>query len=145
MSKKQDLAQELFNSGFNCSQSVLAAFAEDYGLSREYALKISGGFGGGFRCGEICGAVSGAVAVIGLKHGQYINDDAKSKAECGAKTAAFMDEFKEKNSFITCREILGINLTDRVEFEQAKSKGSYKEICSNMVKSAVALLEESGY
>ena len=40
-------AIELFKSGFNCSQSVVAAFADIYGFTEEQALRMSASFGGG--------------------------------------------------------------------------------------------------
>lgn len=33
-------AVELFKEGFNCSQSVCAAFAEQYGYTQEQALRL---------------------------------------------------------------------------------------------------------
>ncbi|MCX5897676.1 MAG: C-GCAxxG-C-C family protein, partial [Proteobacteria bacterium] len=50
-------AADSFARGFNCSQSVLAAYAEQFGLTEELALKVAGGFGGGMgRMAETCGA-----------------------------------------------------------------------------------------
>ena len=40
-------ATQLFKSGYNCSQSVVAAFADLYGFTHEQALHISASFGGG--------------------------------------------------------------------------------------------------
>ena len=40
-------AVELFMSGYNCSQSVVAAFADLYGFTPEQALRMSASFGGG--------------------------------------------------------------------------------------------------
>ena len=56
---RPELAESLFRSGYNCAQSVVMAFAPDFGLSREEAERISAAFGGGFkllrhRCGCIC-------------------------------------------------------------------------------------------
>lgn len=48
----------LFQNNFNCSQAVLAAFASDFGLSEELALKLGTQFGGGARNGEMCGVQS---------------------------------------------------------------------------------------
>lgn len=41
--KKDHLAETLesFESGLSCSQAVVGAFSEDYGLSRDIAFKIS--------------------------------------------------------------------------------------------------------
>ena len=38
---------ELFKSGYNCSQSVVAAFASLYGFTEEQALRMAASFGGG--------------------------------------------------------------------------------------------------
>ena len=43
-----DKAEELFLAGYNCAQSVIGAFCEEYGLSLDMALKMSAPFGGGF-------------------------------------------------------------------------------------------------
>ena len=40
-------AVELFKSGYNCSQSVVAAFADMYGFTQEQAVRMSASFGGG--------------------------------------------------------------------------------------------------
>ena len=42
-------AVELFKSGYNCSQSVVAAFADMYGFTQEQALRMGASFGGGDR------------------------------------------------------------------------------------------------
>ena len=61
---KADSAEELFRMGYNCSQSVYAAFAEDLGMSVEEAAKRASPFGAGFgKLREVCGAVSGMVPV----------------------------------------------------------------------------------
>ena len=53
-------AVELFKSGYNCSQSVVAAFADMYGFTQEQALRMSASFGGGIgRMRETCGAACG--------------------------------------------------------------------------------------
>ena len=45
--EKGSLAEAFFMKGFNCSQSVVAAFAQEMGLSQEQAVKMSAGFGAG--------------------------------------------------------------------------------------------------
>ena len=52
-----------FKEGYNCSQSVVAAFADLYGFTHEQALHISASFGGGIgrmrlTCGAVCGCSS---------------------------------------------------------------------------------------
>ena len=43
--------------GFNCCQSVLAAFQDVIGLTETQCLTLGGGFGAGAGTGELCGAV----------------------------------------------------------------------------------------
>ena len=61
---------ENFRAGYNCAQAVLVTFAEELGMDRETASKLSLSFGagmGGLR--EVCGACSGMFMCAGLKFG----------------------------------------------------------------------------
>ena len=145
MESRIEKAAEFFGKGFNCAQSVVAVFCEKYNMNIDTALKLSGGMGGGFRSGEICGAVSGAVIVIGLKYGQDSTGSATEKQECNKKTIEFIKRFKEQNKYIVCKEILGHNVAIKKEYEQALNKNLFKTTCVDMVKSAVAILEELEY
>ena len=64
-----DLARELFKEGYNCSQAVTLAFADELekrGISREMAAGMASSFGGGLgRLREVCGCVSGMALVCG--------------------------------------------------------------------------------
>lgn len=140
---KSDIAEELFQGGFNCAQSVLFVFCEKYGLKQETAAKMSCGMGSGFRFGQICGAASGAVLVIGLKYGQANTDDKQAKQRCYEKTEEFLNLFREKNSSFICRDILGCDLSTEDGLKIAKPK--FATTCVRMVKNAVELLCELGY
>ena len=63
-------AVDNFMEGYGCCQSVVAAFADLYGLSDNLAKRIGAGFGGGVgRMRMMCGAVSGIVTLVGLDCG----------------------------------------------------------------------------
>ena len=67
-------AVELFRQGYNCSQSVCAAFADEYGYTFEQALRMSASFGGGIgRMRMTCGAACGTVSYTHLCHVLLIN------------------------------------------------------------------------
>ena len=54
---KADKAESLFRTGYSCSQSVYAAFAEELGITVEEAAKKASPFGAGFgKLREVCGA-----------------------------------------------------------------------------------------
>ena len=72
-------AVENFMAGYGCCQSVVAAFADLYGLDDELAKKIAAGFGGGVgRLRMMCGAVSGIVMLTGLDCGQTEGSDGRA-------------------------------------------------------------------
>jgi C_GCAxxG_C_C family probable redox protein len=131
--------------GFNCAQSVFIAFSEDYGLSRETALRLAGGLGGGMRCGGVCGAAVGATMVIGLKHGQTKPGDVEQKAFCAKETASFMSVFRARNGSGFCNDIIGVDMATDEGRAEAKAKNFHNTICIDVVKSAVEILEDMGY
>lgn len=139
---RADRAIELFNNNFNCSQAVFTVFATEYGISEELALKLATSFGGGARSGEMCGAVSGALMVLGLKYGHFIAENNEQKQKAYSLGQEFVRRFKEKNNSIVCRDLLGYDLSKPDEFEIIASKGLFKTICPNMVRSAVNILEQ---
>lgn len=142
---RPDDAAARFMSGFNCAQSVLSVFAENYGLEKELALKLASGMGTGFRLGEICGAASGAALVIGLKDGQSAAEDKLSKQDCYDKITQFMARFREVNRNVACRELLGYDLSSPAQYAQAKALGLFDTTCVDLIRSSVGILEEMGY
>ena len=74
-------ATQLFKSGYNCSQSVVAAFADIYGFTEEQALRMAASFGGGIgRMRETCGAACGMFLLAGLEKGAVDGADKEGKA-----------------------------------------------------------------
>ena len=106
MSQHGDAAYEAFFQGYNCSQCIALAFAQEMGLTREQALKISSGFGGGVgRMREVCGAFSGMVLVLGAIYG---NTDPAGKSALYAEVQALAEQYRSRNGggSIICRELL---------------------------------------
>ena len=87
-------AAELFTAGYNCSQSVTAAFADVMEMNEKQALRLSASFGGGFgRSREVCGAVCGGCIVLGALYGYDAADDMAAKSEHYALVREFMRRF----------------------------------------------------
>lgn len=135
-------AEELFADKFHCSQAVLGAFAEEFGIEEEKALKLGGCFGGGMCKGEVCGACTGALMVLGLKYGQSEVDDLESRAKTNAVTEQFLDKFKRENGSYMCKELLGCDLATEEGREEARKKNLFIDFCPKMVVSAVEIVEE---
>ncbi|MBP9989381.1 MAG: C_GCAxxG_C_C family protein [Ruminococcus sp.] len=139
-------AVELFKEGYNCSQSVFAAYADLFGLSRELALKVSAGLGGGVgRSREVCGAVSGAAMLIGLKYGATDSADKSGKKLCYEKVQEYIAEFKKQNPSIVCRELMGLNRGENSNpTPDARTDSYYKtRPCVQLVEDSARALENT--
>ena len=144
MSEKSEKAKELFKSGYNCSQSVLAVFAEELGLDFKLAMKISSGFGGGMgRMREVCGTVSGMFMAAGLMFGPSDNSDPKAKGELYKKIQELAKRFKEQNGSIICRELLEGVESSTSPNPSERTEGYYKKRpCVDLVGDAVEIFEQ---
>ncbi|HGJ65852.1 TPA: C_GCAxxG_C_C family protein [bacterium] len=140
---KIDNAIRCFSNGFNCSQSVFSAFANELGLDKKTALKIGSPFGAGMaRMAETCGAVTGAFMVIGLKYGKFKIDDNEAKEKTYKLVQEFVIKFKERNGSIVCKELLGCDIGTTEGMKIAKEKGLFNTDCPKFVRDAVEILEE---
>ena len=135
-------AVELFEHRFMCSQAVFAAFAEQFGITEKQALQIGACFGGGMSKAEVCGACTGALMVLGMKYGQYDENDTDSRVAESAKASEFLEEFKKRNGSFICREILHCDISTDEGKEYARSNGLYGRYCTEMVRSAAEILTE---
>lgn len=145
MSQRTDKAVELFKRGFNCSQAVFAAFAGEFGMDEETALKVSAGLGGGVgRSREVCGAVSGAAMLVGFKYGATTGDDAEAKAKCYAVVQEIISEFKQTNPSIVCRELLSLGEGENTNpTPEARTQQYYKKRpCVQIVEDAARAVEK---
>ena len=89
MAKQGEAAYAYFLKGYNCSQSVVAAFAPQLGLSEEMALRMSAGFGAGIgRMREVCGAFCGVVTVLSLVYADSADPQDKSRMYALVQEAA---------------------------------------------------------
>lgn len=139
---KVELAKKYFEDKFMCSQAVFAAYATEYGLTEEQALKVAAGFGSGMCKGEVCGAVTGALMVIGLKYGQSIVGDTDSKVKTNELTRMMLEKFKEENGSYLCKDLLGYDISIQEEARQAVESGLFTSFCPGMVESAAKIVGE---
>ena len=106
MSKQGDAAYAWFLKGYNCSQSVVAAFAPQICLTEETALRLSAGFGAGIgRMREVCGAFCGVVTVLSMVYADPADPKDKSRMYALVQEAA--EQYRSRNGgSIICRELL---------------------------------------
>jgi len=133
-------AKDYFAQKYNCSQSTFAPFARYFGLDTEVAFKIATPFGGGFgHMGEACGAVSGALMALGLAKGNAVVDREK-KYVCYHMAADFQNRFKAEHGSVLCPKLLGLDIGDPEQLQQARDHNLFAELCPNYIETAVRLM-----
>lgn len=109
MEERIQKAVELFKQGYNCSQSVCAAFADLYGYTPEQALRMSASFGGGIgRMRLTCGAACGMFLLAGLEYGSTDGTDRQGKEANYRVVQELAEEFTRRMGSLTCAELLGL-------------------------------------
>ena len=144
MSNKSEIAKEYFKKGYNCSQAVVAAFAEDLGVDAETLIKLSSSFGGGMgRLREVCGAVSGMFMVAGLKYGYSSPDAKEEKSEHYARIQELAESFTKQNGSIICRQLLGLEVKSEAPVPEERTEKYYEvRPCAELVADAAEIMEE---
>ncbi len=145
MGERAKKAEELFFSGYNCSQAVMCAFADLFGMDTETAARISEGLGGGMgRMRLTCGAVASMSLVAGLKLSSGKAGDLKTRSEVYAKVREMAEEFRKENGSIVCGELLGAAMPkDNGSVPEARTAEYYKKRpCPKCVYRCAEIIEK---
>ena len=149
METRTEQAVALFTEGFNCSQSVFAAYADLLGMDKETALRVSASFGGGIgRMREVCGAANGMFLAAGMLTGSIEGKDQTAKKNNYEVVQRLAAEFKKENGgTYICRELLGLGKEgNKAAFgdttPEARTEEYYKKRpCLEIVRGAAAIVE----
>ena len=139
--KRYEVANAYHEEGFNCCQSVVAAFSDRTGLSEQDGFNVGGGFGAGAQTGELCGAVTGAVMTLGLLHPVDPTDPVGSKKRTGALGKEFQSRFKERFEHLRCEDLIRGKYVPDDATPAAREMG-LTGCCPILIVTAVELLEE---
>ena len=140
-------AVENFMAGYGCCQSVVAAFADLYGMDDIMAKRIAAGFGGGVgRMRMMCGAVSGIVMLVGLDCGQIEGADREGKSACYKGVQELLARSQADNGSLICAEILGLKGHEKAQSSyvaSARTAEYYKtRPCAAKVESAARIFAD---
>ncbi len=139
MTDPVDTAAAFFDEGFNCSQSVLAAFSELIGVDQTQMLRTASCFGAGIvRRGEVCGAVSGGLMALGLARSVETPAAKETNYQLGEE---FLRRFESKHGSLLCRELIGCDIRSPESRQAAKEKGVFTRLCPLFVRDAAAIVE----
>lgn len=137
--------EALFMQGFNCSQSVVAAFADVYGFTEEQALRMSAGLGGGIgRMRLTCGAVCALAQLAGLECGSTTPGDREGKSACYKVVQQLAAEFEKEHGSICCMELLKLKRDTPLTYEASERTAEYYKSrpCVKQVISAARIFAE---
>ena len=135
-------AVDLFQKGCACSQAILAVYGGPLGLDRTQAMRIASGFAGGMCMAETCGAVTGALMALGLRHCGGDCTSPSDRATTCAAVREFISRFKAGNGSVTCKGLLGCDITTAEGAEVPREQDLFKTKCPKLVEDAAVILEE---
>lgn len=131
MAQTRSAANGRFARGYNCAQSIFAAFAERFDLKPDLALRLAAPFGAGMaRKGEVCGALTGALMVIGL---EYANDRPENKDQMYRLTREFIEQFEKRNGTLSCKELIGHDISTPKGMQAARDGNAFANVCPVIV------------
>ena len=134
-------AADYHHRGFNCCQSVLAAFSDVTGLSEQASFDIAGGFGAGMQTGEVCGAIVGAGLALGLLHPVDPAQPVPSKQRTGKLVKEFQRRFREKYGEVRCHPLLKMDIPADDRAPAARDMGLTQR-CDILIVTCVEILED---
>lgn len=127
-------AMDYRRQGLNCSQCLLAAFADVAGLTLEQAMALGAGMGGGVRCGSICGAVSTPVMLLGTAC-----PDPTDRPAVTAVVKEYQQRFLEHFHRMDCRELLRAQDLEPSELALELAGGDH---CGRLIVTAAEILTD---
>jgi C_GCAxxG_C_C family probable redox protein len=138
------MAMANFLKGYNCSQSIVLAFADMLPVDEALLLKLASSFGGGMgRLREVCGSVSGMFMVAGMLYGYDGPETGQVKADHYARIQELARRFEEKHGSIVCREMLGLNVKREAPTPEARTEEYYKKRpCAEIIGDAAEILDQ---
>lgn len=137
-------ARNLFQSGYNCAQSVFLAFSDLFDIDDRFAATLSAPMGGGMgRLREVCGAVSGMSLLAGFISPAYDPADKPAKTLNYQLVQEFAEQFRCQNGAIVCRELLGLDRKKDDPIPSDRTHSYYqKRPCAEYVATAARIVAD---
>ncbi len=139
--ERVEQALHLFESGYNCAQSVFLAYYDLFGLEEETAKSMSVSFGGGMgRMREVCGSVSAMSMLAGFRYPVPDPSDRDARTLNYAIVQKMAEQFREANGAIVCRTLLQHIKTDTLPAPSPRTAEYYaKRPCGRFVADSATI------
>src|SRR4030042_6833688 len=98
------------NGGLNCSQAILTAFSESFGMDPEMAKMLGRALGGGIcHMALTCGYLTGAVLV--LAQAKNNKDELQARKDTDKAVQELFRRFMDGHGATMCKKLLGADMT----------------------------------
>lgn len=137
-------AREAFEQGYNCSQSVVVAYADVLGQDPEVLAALVAPLGGGMgRLREVCGAVSGMFMVSSAAYRGASNTDRAVRTNLYTGVQHLVERYRGECGSIVCRELLGLKQQSDAPVPEERTPDYYRRRpCAEYVAIAARLVGE---
>ena len=144
MNEREERIQQIYDSGFNCAESVLKACAELYQLpDADVVPNVASGFGGGIgRKGSVCGALTGGVLALGLAMGRMDPKDTAARDQIYTHARELYQRFEREFGTVLCFNLTQCDLATPEGQQKFKDLGLHKNLCSKFVQGMVRWVGE---
>ena len=136
-------AYQTHKQGYNCAQSVLAAFSDLTGLTDEQAVSVSGAFGGGVGSSheELCGAISGGLMTLSLLYPYKDPEKSQEKKTLYQLARDFRSRFQNTFHATVCGQLLAAKpgISDQTP---AAARMGITAHCDIMIVTATEIVEK---
>jgi len=141
MNSTRKKADDLFEAGFFCAESVVKAVAMENRVDADILPAIATGFCGGIsRQALMCGAVTGGIMGLGLVLGR--NKPGDTADSCYAAVTRFLEVFKEAHGSLNCKDLIGYDLGIPEQLEAFREKNPGYKKCRNFSMDAASMVQE---
>ena len=134
-----DKTLDLVGNGLNCSQAILAAFGEQFGVDLEKAKKLGRPFGGGMgHLALTCGAITGAIMVLGLARNDA--EEPLAREEAFESVRELMQRFEERHGTSVCKKLLGADMSTAEGMKKIQQDKLTQRLCPVFIRSSAEIL-----
>jgi C_GCAxxG_C_C family probable redox protein len=149
-----DLGFKYEKKYYGCSQCVLLAIQDTFGLENEDVFKSASGLAAGIGLmGSACGALTGGVMALSLKYGRDLQafkagDPEGIRFNAYEKAKKLYKRFEDEYGSVICRDIQkkifgrSFNLRNPQEFKEFEKAGAHVDKCPNVVGRAAQWVAE---
>ena len=132
---------ELSSNGLNCSQAIIAAFGEQYGIDVEMAKKIGRPWGGGMgHLALTCGALTAAIVILGMAESG--TDEMQARKDSFASVRELFHRFEAKHGATDCKDLLGADMSTAAGKKKIGEEKLGPQFCPGFIRDTAEILDD---